>query len=91
MTPNLHGVEGMTSKEMVDLATRMAVDLKNWSEEATRRNLVSTEELTLLRNAASTIERATERAAVDAVNDTAEQQQRLTGESVTTLDDTLGG
>jgi len=81
----------MTPKELLDLATRMAVDLKNWSAEATHRNLVTAEELALLRSAVTVIERVTESAALDTVNDTPEQQQRLTGESVTAPDDTLGG
>lgn len=81
----------MTSKELLDLATRMAVDLKNWSAEATHRNLVTAEELALLRSAAEVIEHATERAALDTMNDTPEQQQRLSGESVTAPGDTLGG
>lgn len=81
----------MTSQELLDLATRLAKDLKSWSEEATLRNAVSPDDLTRLREAAGVVERATEKGVFARVNDTPEQQQSLTGESVTAPDDTLGG
>lgn len=81
----------MTSKDLIDLATRIATDLKNWSAEAAHRNFVTAEELEVLRGAAAIIERGTEKAALDTVNDTPERQQQLTGESVTAPEDTLGG
>lgn len=87
----MHAREGMTSQELLDLATRLAKDFKIWSEEATLRNAVSTNDLVLLRQVAAVLERATERGVAAQVNDTPEQQQVLTGESVTTPDDTLGG
>lgn len=81
----------MTSQELLDLATRLATDLTHWSAEATRLDAISTEELAVLRSAATVIERTTERAVMARVNDVPEQQQLLSGESVTRPDDTLGG
>ncbi|MBS1818750.1 MAG: hypothetical protein JSU08_12525 [Acidobacteria bacterium] len=81
----------MTSQELLNHATRLAAQMKEWSEEATRQDALDADDLTVLRNAAAVIERATEKAALRGVNDTPEQQQMLTGESVTRPDDTLGG
>ena len=81
----------MTSQELLELATRLAKDMKSWSEEATLRGAVTPDDLTLLRDAAGVVERATEKGVIARVNDTPEQQRALTGESVTAPDDTLGG
>lgn len=81
----------MTSQELIELATRLAKDMTRWSEEATLRGAVSTDDLALLRQAADVVERATEKGVIARVNDTPEQQQALTGESVTAPGDTLGG
>ena len=60
----------MTSQALIELATRLAKDLKRWSEEATLRGAVSPDDLALLRQAADVVERATEKGVIARVNDT---------------------
>lgn len=49
----------MTTEALLALSTRLAHDLTAWSEEVTRRDAISPEQLRALRAAADIIERAT--------------------------------
>ncbi len=49
----------MTSQLFLDLSTRLVKDLKAWSEEATRREALTPEELADLQEAAEIVDRAT--------------------------------
>jgi Xaa-Pro aminopeptidase len=49
----------MTSQLFLELSTRLVKDLKAWSEEATRREALTPEELADLQEAAEIVDRAT--------------------------------
>ncbi len=49
----------MNTEALVDLSTRLAHDLKDWSEEVARRDTISPDQLRVLREAADIIEQAT--------------------------------
>jgi len=49
----------MTSQLFLELSTRLVTDLKAWSEEATRREAMSPEELAALQDAADIVDRVT--------------------------------
>lgn len=49
----------MTSQLFLELSTRLVKDLKAWSEEATRREAMSPEEIADLQEAADIVDRAT--------------------------------
>lgn len=49
----------MTSELFLELSTRLVNDMKSWSEEATRRDTMSPDELAVLQEAAEIVDRAT--------------------------------
>ncbi len=49
----------MTSQLFLELSTRLVKDLKAWSEEATRREAMSPEEIANLQEAADIVDRVT--------------------------------
>jgi hypothetical protein len=49
----------MTSQALLKLATHLVKDLKAWSEEATRRDAITPEDLTVLQGAAEIVDRVT--------------------------------
>ena len=49
----------MTTEALLALSTRLAHDLTAWSEEVTRRDAITSDQLRVLREAADIIERAT--------------------------------
>jgi hypothetical protein len=55
----------MNKQALLDLATRLVKDLKEWSEEATHRDVISPEELTVLQAAAETVDRVTVKAVAE--------------------------
>ena len=55
----------MTSQALLELSIRLAKDLTDWSQEATKRDAITPAHLTILQNAAEIIDTVTV-AAVDA-------------------------
>lgn len=49
----------MTTQLFLELSTRLVQDLKAWSEEATRRDSMSPDELAVLHHAAAIVDRVT--------------------------------
>jgi len=49
----------MTSQDFLQLSTRLVKDVKEWSEEATRLDALSAEELAVLHRAAEIVDRST--------------------------------
>lgn len=56
----------MTPKDFIDLSTRLCKDLKDWTEEMSRRDRLSPEYLERLKEAYDVIERVTLEAAAPA-------------------------
>jgi len=49
----------MTSQAFVELSTRLVKDLKQWSDEATRRDRLSPEQLAVLQETADIVDSVT--------------------------------
>ncbi len=49
----------MTTQLFLELSTRLVKDVKDWSEEATRRNALTPEDLIALQRAAEIVDQAT--------------------------------
>jgi hypothetical protein len=49
----------MTNEMLLDLSTRLVIDLRAWSEEATARDAISPEQLEALQAAAEIVDRVT--------------------------------
>ena len=62
---------GMTSQAFLELSIRLAKDLTDWSQEATKRDAITPAHLSVLQNAAEIIDTVTV-AAVDAETKPAE-------------------
>ncbi len=60
----------MTSQLFLALSTRLVKDLKDWSEEATRLDTLTPDELAVLQAAAGIVDRATVAAVAAAGPDT---------------------
>lgn len=55
----MHAETLMTNEMLLELSTRLVKDLKDWSEEATRRDAIPPEQIEILRAAAEIVDRVT--------------------------------
>jgi len=55
----------MKIQALLELSTRLVTDLKQWSEEATHRDVILPEELTALQAAAEIVDRVTVKAVAE--------------------------